>query len=178
MIKQDSLKEFESIYDETYHDLECFLLKRCKTREDVNDILQDTYVAYFQALRKRHIKDARKYLFGIAIFKVKKYYLFHFSHPVSTSLSEEKYFEIPDSINILDITTRKIDIEKAWQFLKKKNDIIYKIFYFYYHEDYTIKEISKILHVGESYVKNSLYRTLKELQKLFEEEGDEKNAPK
>ena len=83
---------------------------------------------------------------------------------------EEEDLEIPDDQNILEETIQNIDLEEAWKFLKNKKAIIYKIFYFYYHEDYTIKEIAQILHVGESFVKNSLYRTLKELQEVLVKE--------
>ena len=63
--------------------------------------------------------------------------------------------------------------EKIWLYIKNKsNQNIPKIFYLYYNLDLTIKQISKELNLSESYVKNILYRTLKELYSKFNKECD------
>lgn len=50
--------------------------------------------------------------------------------------------------------------------------MIAKIFYLYYAEDITIKDIASELKLSESNVKNHLYRTLKELNELFGKDRD------
>lgn len=66
----------------------------------------------------------------------------------------------------------KLDAEKVWKYIKKKNDIVTKIFYLYFHEELKLKEISMFLEMNESNVKNILYRTLKEIRDFFAKEGD------
>ena len=57
--------------------------------------------------------------------------------------------------------------------LKKKRIEIQRIFYLYYNMDFTIKELAMELNLSESYIKNCLYRTLKELQKYMGKVGNE-----
>ena len=58
-----------------------------------------------------------------------------------------------------------------WTYIKsEKNQKIPRIFYMYYELNYSIKDIAKILNVNESYIKNSIYRTLKKLNLKLKEE--------
>ena len=71
------------------------------------------------------------------------------------------------------LIVNKNEWEKIWLYIKNKsNQNIPKIFYLYYNLDLTIKQISKELDLSESYVKNILYRTLKELYSKFNKECD------
>ena len=54
-----------------------------------------------------------------------------------------------------------------------KKMIIQRIFYLYYELDSKIKDISRELDISESYTKNCLYRTLKELKSLLNVRGDD-----
>ena len=83
---------------------------------------------------------------------------------------EELYKRVEPALNskLKDLTRLGVFyVQKAdiWNYLKKKNPDIQRIFYLYYNLDFTIKEISEELNLKESDVKNKLYRTLKELQK-------------
>ena len=49
----------------------------------------------------------------------------------------------------------------------KKNKDVARIFYLYYVLELSIKDISRELNVKESYVKNIIFRTIKELYSLF-----------
>ena len=60
-----------------------------------------------------------------------------------------------------------------WEYLKNKDISIAKIFYLHYTMDMKIADIAKALEMGESNVKNYLYRTLKELKNIFGKEGDD-----
>ena len=51
--------------------------------------------------------------------------------------------------------------------LSAKPQIVQKIFLMRYSLDLTIPEIAELLSVGESYVKNKLYRTINELRELY-----------
>lgn len=178
MIDQINLREFESIYEETYNQISKYIVCHCSNLEDVNDIIQETYVELYRILLKgKIIENIESYLVGIAKNKIRKHYgLLYKFRTVSLNSKDDSNLEIidkiPDITDIENITMKGIDIEIIWEQLKKKKMNIQRIFYLYYNMDFTIKEISNELHLGESYIKNCLYRTLKELQKFMRKDGN------
>lgn len=111
---------------------------------------------------------------GIAKHKVKDYYRFKYKVKITNLFNNDDkniIDNISSNINIEESFLEKENIEKIWKYLKRKKVIISKIFYLYYYTGYSIKEISKVLEISESNIKNYLYRTLKEL-KLFLEGND------
>lgn len=177
MINQLNLKRFEDIYDKTYNNILKYVVCECANISDVNDIVQDIYLELYKKINEiDEIINIEAYLGGIAKNKIKKYYsllykIRNLSLNKENSREEEFLDNVPSSIDIEKIVIRDIDIEFIWQYLAKKKVIISKIFFLYYKLDYTIKEIAQELNVGESYIKNNLYRTLKELQKLMGGDG-------
>lgn len=63
----------------------------------------------------------------------------------------------------------KIDLSNIWNYLKNKSITTAKIFYLYYIDTLTIKEISSLLNLNESTIKNHLYRTKKEIINVYKE---------
>ena len=61
----------------------------------------------------------------------------------------------------------KLLCDAIWNYLKDKDSLTLKIFILYFNKDLKIKDISNILKVNESTVKNRLYRTMKEINKEF-----------
>ena len=166
MINQKHLHEFERIYNETYSNIQDFVFFKCRNINDVNDIIQDIYYELFKAINSnKQIEDITKYLYGIAKNKIRKYY-FKLSQFSKFHILDDEV-EVIDDIDILDIIIKDSDIEKVWKFLEYKNRDVNQIFYLYYYKDLTIKEISIKLDKNESYVKNLLYRTLKELKNVL-----------
>lgn len=176
MINQINLNKFNNIYDKTYNNVLKFIVCECSNINDVNDIVQEVYLDVYKKIDDiDDVLNIEAYLIGIAKNKIKKHYslLYRFK---TLSLNNENINEdefinnIPSDINIESVVIKDIDKEFIWQYLKKKNAVIGKIFYLYYELDFTIKEIANTLHLSESYIKNNLYRTLKELQKFMRKE--------
>lgn len=177
MIDQTNLKKFDKIYNSTYQQVQKLVVCKCSSIDDVNDIIQDVYVDVYKNIEKLDTKDnVEAYILGIARNKVKKYYSWLYKFKKLSHFSETNDKELidntPDDVNIESIILKNADIDTIWKFLRRKKVIINKIFYLYYNEGYTIKEISEYLNIGESYVKNCLYRTLKELQSICDKDGD------
>lgn len=178
MITKVNLKEFDKIYDKTYNQTLKYIICKCSNIEDVNDIIQETYLELYKAINnQKEIDDHDKYIIGIAKNKIKKYYnLLYKIKTISLFTSKDNDLElihnIKSNIDIENIIIKNIDKEIIWNYLKSKKIIIQKIFYLYYELDLKIKEISEQLNVSESYVKNSLYRTLKELQEFLGKDCD------
>ena len=178
MIDQKNLKQFNSIYDKTYNQVLKYIVCKCSNIEDVNDIIQEVYLEVYKTIDKnKKIDDFEKYIIGIARNKVKKHYtLLYRLQTISlfNNKDEDTYLidTLKSDINIEKIIIQSDNLEKIWNYLKTKRIIIQKIFYLYYELDLTIKDIKEELKVGESYIKNCLYRTLKELQELLGKDCD------
>ena len=178
MTSQNNLKQFDKIYNLTYNHVLKYIICKCSNIEDVNDIIQETYLELYNAIiKEKNIDDYHKYLIGIAKNKIRKHYhLLYKIKTISIFSQKESDLELIDTIKS-DIDIEKIilntdDLELIWNYLKKKKIIIQKIFYLYYELDLKIKDISKELEITESFVKNSIYRTLKELQELIRKDCD------
>lgn len=169
-------KKFNEIYISTYNDVLRYVICKCGDINDVNDIIQDVYLDFWNILDNKSIEvnNIKNYLLGIAKNKIKQYYM---------SLSKIKTISIfsknDDGIELFDNIKSDIDIEQiildkddwktVWDFIKKKkNKNIPKIFYLHYKLELTIKDIADELVLNESYVKNLLYRTLNELYLMNE----------
>jgi len=171
MASKSNLYKFNDIYDTTYHDILNYIIIKCHNINDANDILQETYLELWKILNKKELSDIniKSYLIGIAINKIKKHYsLIKKIKTISLFQKNEKDIEIIDTIednfDIEDIIIKNDNWNIVWSYIKnKKNQDIPKIFYLYYKEGLTIKEISNCLKVSESYIKNLIYRTTQEL---------------
>ena len=170
MIDQNST--FIKLYEDTYDDILKYIVSHCSNLEDANEILQDTYLDFYHALKKGYaILDARNYLFGIAKNKVKKHYtlLYRFKTISLFSSIKDSSNKVQDLIsadsNLEEQIMMHLEIEEIWHHLKKKKQIIQKVFMLFYYFEMTHREIAEALSISESSVKNYLYRTLKELRK-------------
>lgn len=178
MVDQLNLKQFNSIYEKTYNQVLKYIVCKCSNMEDVNDIIQETYIEVYNSIvKKKKIEDFEKYIIGIAKNKVNKYYtLLYRLQNISIFTNKNDEIELLDSIksdiDVEQIIIKADDIEKIWDYLKTKKIVIQKVFYLYYELDLTIKEIANELNIGESYTKNCLYRTLKELQEFLGKDCD------
>ncbi len=178
MIDQISLEKFNEIFDKTYNNVLKFVVCKCSNMDDVNDIVQEIYIELYKKLMKANdIQNIDSYILGIAKNKINKHYGLLYKFKMlslnSHDVKEQEIIEnIPSDIDVEDITIKAMDLEIVWKELRKKKLIVQKIFYLYYNLDFTIKEIARELSLGESYIKNCLYRTLKELQKFMRKDGE------
>ena len=180
MTSQNNIKKFNRIYNETYDDILKYIIIKCHNISDVNDIIQEVYLEFWKIINKKNLEESniKNYLIGIAINKIKKHYtLIQRIKTISLFSKNEQGSELIDSIkdnlNLDSLIIKNDEWSIIWKYLKvKKNQDIPKIFYLYYVLNLSIKNISKELNKSESYVKNNLYRTLKELYSLFGKEGN------
>lgn len=174
-----TLENFEEIYSKTYNNTLKYIICKCLNFEDVNELIQDSYMELYQALsNKKRIKvsDENAYMIGITKNILKRYYRNKYKEKENILYigqdEERNQIQIPVYYDFDENIINKENIEKIWDYLNNKNILIAKIFYLYYALGLKITEISKELKISESTVKNYIYRTLKELKKLF---GREEN---
>ena len=151
MIDQETLNKFDKLYNESYKNILKYVICNCSNVEDVEDIVQNVYVDLLKKIN----------------YKVKLVNLF----------SKDEEFDMtcnfPDDFDLQDEFIKKEDIKFIWDFLKGKKAIVFKVFYLYFYEDMSIKDVAGLLKISESNVKHYLYRTLNELKVVMKNRGDE-----
>ena len=163
-----ALREFDSIYNETFNEIKRYVILKCRNIADVEDILQNIYTDAYKKLKKNVSVD-KSYIFGIANHKINDYYRFRFKDKIVDYFKNEEdsgIENIRDEFNLEETVSNRYDTDKVWNYLKKKGGNVSKIMYLYYYEDFTIKQIADTLNLTESNVKNYIYRTLKELRRI------------
>lgn len=171
------LNNFEEIYNKTYGKTLKYIICKCQNLEDVNEMIQDTYVELYQTLKNKKnikVKDENAYVIGIAKNIVTNYYKNKYKEKSNIIYMakdiENNEIQIPSDIDLEANFINKENIEEIWDYLNNKDVLIAKIFYLYYALGLKISEISTELKMNESTVKNYIYRTLKELNKKFGKE--------
>ena len=164
MIDQETLKQFDLLYENTYFDVSKYVVCKCSKPDDVEDILQNIYLSVFKAIISK--SDITKtYIMGIARHKINDYYRFKYKEKIISLFSSKDDFEaineIQSDIDIEASLLDKYDTDFVWEYLKSKKVIIFKVFYLYFNLEMSIKEISKCLNLTESNVKHYLYRTIR-----------------
>lgn len=167
-------QEFEKIYKETYDYLLKFVVIKCYNINDVNDIIQDTYIEFYKIVNKnkKKIDNINSFICGIASNIIKRYYYKKNRIILLQNLDEKNdiTYDIPDDFNIEESIINKENSEKIWNYIETKDINTIKIFYLYFRFDEKISDIAKELELNESNVKNKIYRTIKEIKKFFEKE--------
>lgn len=171
-----SLEGFEEIYNSTYNNTLKYVVCKCSNFDDVNDLVQDTYVELYNILKKKqkiYIENCQSFVIGIAKKKIQKYYglLYRLkNHNVYQAENEE--IDLPDDFDLEAETVKKLNAEAVWNYVKSKNIKVIKVFYLYYCTEIKISQIAKELSMSESNVKNILYRTIKDIKENVKIEGD------
>ncbi len=171
-------KDFEKIYRETYSKILKFAIIKCNNLNDVNDIIQDTYVELFNKLKKNstiELDNVDGFICGIANNVIKRHYFKKKKNKIVALFNQEldDNIDIQDDFNLEQDVITKENVKEVWDFLKKKDLVTAKIFELYFALDMKISDIAKELNVQESNVKNRIYRTLKEIKKYLGKENSD-----
>ncbi len=126
MSTQITLKDFETIYEETYDRTLKYIVCKCSNIEDVNDLIQDTYIELYSMLKRKEklqLDNIANYIIGIANKKIKRYYGIFYSLKLSSlwikENNEEKIMDIPSDIDIEYETLENINANEIWKYIKK-----------------------------------------------------------
>ena len=164
-------KDFEEIYQKTYNKALRFIVVKCNNIDDINDIIQDTYIEFLKILKKKkklELDNITNYILGIANNVIKRHY-YKKKHIIDTFFDEDEA-NIKDNIDLEQDFITKENVTEVWKYIKSKDILTIKIFYLYFVLELKISEISNELEINESTVKNRLYRTLKEIKKYIEKD--------
>ena len=169
------IEKFEKIYNDTYNKTLKYIVIKCSNIEDINDIMQDTYLELLNKMKRNKLEKVENidnYIIGIATNIIKRHYTKKKKENIISYDDEDNITEllIQDDFNLEESIITKYNIDKVWDYIKNKELITIKIFYLYFGLGLKISEIAQELEIGESNIKNKIYRTLKELKKYLGEE--------
>lgn len=179
MVDRNITSAFNEIYDATSKAVLSFVTAKCCNTADIADIVQDTYVELYQLLQKRgvdYIKNEKALCLRIARQKLSRYYSLaerlRMFVPMTVTNEDGEEADLanlePDSFLTEDFIIDLTILKEVKDFIRKKPQDVKKVFYLFYDVDLSISEIAKLLGMGESNVKQKLYRTLKELRNLLQ----------
>ena len=165
-------EDFEKIYEKTYNGVLKFAVVKCNNIEDINDIIQDTYLELLKIVKKKkilEIENINNYIFGIENNIVKRHGYKKKKDNVVLFYNDENNLNknLEDNFDLEANIINKNNVEKVWDYLRKKDLVTTKVFYLYFALGLKIPEISKELEIGESNIKSRIYRTLKEIKKYL-----------
>lgn len=178
--EQEKIKYFNQIYEQTRKDTLALITAKCGNLEDIQDIFQDTYAEIYSIISKKgvdYIKFPKAFTERIARQKIYRYYRWVDRMKERFVIKKE---EEGETLDLADLAVDTFEIEewmdekeakrKIESFLAKKSSEVQKIFYLFYYMDKTIEEIAGLMEISPSNVKNKIYRTIKEMRKLYQKE--------
>ena len=167
-----NLLDFENIYQRTYDNTLKFIVIKCNNIDDINDIIQDTYIELYHKLQRKNIdvENEKNYIVGIAKNIIKRHYRKVKNESNEISINEYENMEVNDDINIEDNFITQGNAKDVWNYIENKDIITTKVFYLYYILGYKIEEIAEEMNLNLSNVKSRIYRNIKEMKKIFGKE--------
>lgn len=152
---------FNKIFIEINDDLYKIAKSRISNEEDIADAVQETMISTFKNIKKlRDPCQFKKWVITILINKCNRIYRRKYKKDISY---EEYNFESFSS---------SCNLETNIEFYEMLNDLKYEekiIIILYYLEQYTVKDIKKILKMNENTVTTHLYRARQKIKNKFEE---------
>lgn len=173
-----NVQNFENLYQSTYDNTLKFIVINCNNIEDVNDIIQDTYIELYRKLKKSDLiidcKNDKSYVIGIAKNIIKRHYRKIKNKNNEISLDEFENIELSANFDLEDDFITQDNAKYIWEYIENKDLVTAKIFYLFYILDYKLEDISKEMKINISNVKTRIYRTLNEIKKFWK--GDDIDA--
>lgn len=132
----------------------------CRNPEDAEDVVQDTFLKYFESNRQfeseEHIKA---WLLRTAINKSKNVLrtFWHRNRSTFEDYMDQLSFQEPEDQEILEAV---MSLPEAYRI----------VIYLYYYEDYPVKDIAQVLEKPENTIKSHLYRARKTLKDILKED--------
>lgn len=180
-------QRFDDLYARTNRRTQIYLTSRCRQVDDLRDLFQETYLEVFQALRRSRgrleFRSEEAFVIHIASQKLAKYYsqkAMTSALPLERENEEGDVIDLGEWVDFADSDEPSIDerlvtedlLLKIRKHLSGKPELVRKIFYLHYDLDLTLLETAEELNVPLSTVKSRLYRTLRELRRIYHVPGN------
>lgn len=131
----------------------------CKSAADAEDVVQDTFLQYYMTKKEfDDEKHIRYWLLRVAINKAKN---------IQSSFWHRNGMPLDDFIETLSFETP--ETKELFEEVMKLPEKYRVVVHLFYYEDYSIKEIAKILRTTESNIKVRLSRGRVKLKDALKE---------
>ena len=135
----------------------------CKSAADAEDVVQDTFLQYYMTKKEfDDEKHIRYWLLRVAINKAKN---------IQSSFRRKNEMLLEDYVETLTFETP--ESRELFEEVLKLPEKCRVVIHLFYYEDYSVKEIAKILRVTESSVKVRLSRGRAKLKDALKEEWED-----
>lgn len=172
---------FGKLIEPYYQDIYYYICVRMKGKDEAEDVLQEAMMAAWYNIEKlRDHRCAKTWLYKIAENKVNAYY--QKQNYMKNSLYATDYVDMAEMEHIADSEQEVIDyilsneakefMERALNKLSEKcrKVIILRIF-----NGFKFREISEILNINESTVKQQFFRGVRKLRVIYEKMAEKEN---
>ncbi len=169
---------FNSVYSETFASVSRYVVSKCGSIQESEDILQNIYARFYQRIAKKgyeDIENAEAFVINIAKFECKNYFGFIKKHSVSNSFadfSEEQMVAVEAEMSreqksLEDVLCNSLVAKQIFNDIANDDPVTGRIFYLHFVCDMKLDEVAKALDLNLSTVKNKLYRTIERQKKKF-----------
>ncbi len=168
----DPTEQFNAFYERTYEDTCRFILNRCASPADAADILQNSYLAFYQRLKEgKSVRRPEAYLLSIVRHELARQYGWaaraRRQIPVFSPDEADDFNALEGAFLCEEIDESRMLADEAWRQIRQLDPLTYQIFLLYFAQEHTLGEIARELGCRESMVKSRLYRALKKLREQF-----------
>jgi RNA polymerase sigma-70 factor (ECF subfamily) len=135
----------------------------CKNASDAEDVVQDTFLQYYMThINFDNEQHIRAWLLRVAINKAKN---------IQSSFWHRNGMPLDDFIETLSFETP--ETKELFEEVMKLPEKYRVVVHLFYYEDYSIKEIAKILRTTESNIKVRLSRGRVKLKDALKEDWED-----
>lgn len=135
----------------------------CKSAADAEDVVQDTLLQYYMTKKEfDDEKHIRYWILRVAINKAKN---------IQSSFRRKNEMSLEDYVETLTFETS--ESRELFEEVMKLPEKYRVVIHLFYYEDYSVKEIAKILRTTESSVKVRLSRGRAKLKDALKEEWED-----
>ena len=165
-IKEGKDEYKEILFNLTYNHLKVIARMYVHNKNDVEDVLQTTYLRVFKYIKAANLsKDGYNWLCRIVQNEA---YKFNKANPTYVSLECCKEDSI--SIDIVDLISEKDEI---YRYFKHYSELDRRLIYLKIYEGYSYSEIANKMRMKKSNVHRRISKIFKEIVKKKEKELDE-----
>ncbi|MGO2082759.1 RNA polymerase sigma factor [Vagococcus sp.] len=153
------LNRYEETLIQLSQELAYYLIKTGASKEDAQDIVQDTFVKMLEADLILPYKETRAWMYRVTLrtyidrYRRKKRY----QELLDLNFKETQVWEFPEEKRTdLYSALQQLNVEEASLLIMK------------YEQDLSIKDIATILNASESKIKTALFRARKKIKNTLE----------
>jgi RNA polymerase sigma factor (sigma-70 family) len=164
---------FNRIYDRTYRKTAAYLTARCGRLSEVEDLLQETYLAVYRVLSIKGVsffENEEAYVLSVAKSKLTDWYRSAAARTVSLNDEDDAWLQsVPDSGPLPQETAEYRETSAAVQELVAgKSEALRQAFYLHCCFGVPFPEIARLQNRNESSVRCGVFRLTRELRGKLE----------